>query len=56
LPAVAAWLSGLKRDQSLSGTWVTGIVTTANGGTVTFASNSDLTTLAQSSRSKAVQQ
>jgi type IV pilus assembly protein PilM len=56
LPAVAAWLDGLKRDQSLTDTWVSGIVTNANGGNVTFSSTSNLTPLAESSRSKAVQQ
>jgi len=55
LPAVAAWFDELQRDQSLSGTWVSGIVVTTNGGSVTFTSTSDLTTVADSNRAKAVQ-
>ncbi len=56
LPTVAAWLQGLKRDQSLTGTWVSGIATASNSGTVTFSSASSLTSLAESNRAKAVKQ
>ncbi|HVA74514.1 MAG TPA: type IV pilus assembly protein PilM [Acidimicrobiales bacterium] len=55
LPAVAAWVDGLHGDHSLQGTWVSGITTTSNGGSVTFTSNSNLTTNAHSDRAKAVQ-
>lgn len=54
LPAVAAWQEGLQKDPSLQGTWVAGIAVTSNGGQVTFTSTSNLTTHAQSDRSKAV--
>lgn len=55
LPAVATWLDGLQHDPSLAGSWVSGISVTSNGGQVTFSSNSNLTTHAESNRSKAVQ-
>jgi type IV pilus assembly protein PilM len=55
LPAVAAWLDGLQRDQSLQGTWVSGISVTANGGKVTFTSTSEITPVAQSGRAEEVQ-
>lgn len=55
LPAAAAWLEGLQRDHSLQGTWISGISVTANGGTVTFSSTSNITEVAQSDRNKAVQ-
>jgi hypothetical protein len=54
LPAVAAWLDGLQRDHALQGTWVSGISTTSNGGTVTFSSTTNLTPLADSNRAQAV--
>ena len=56
LPAVSAWLDGLAQDQSLEGTWVTGISVSANGGTVTFSSTSNITPVAQSGRAEAVKQ
>ena len=52
----AAWLDGLARDQSLEGTWVSGISISGNGGTVTFSSTSDITSVAQSGRAEAVKQ
>jgi type IV pilus assembly protein PilM len=55
LPAVSNWLKGLQSDPDLSGVWVTGITVTKNGGTVTFSSTSNLTTVAESNRAKAVQ-
>jgi type IV pilus assembly protein PilM len=56
LPTVSAWLDGLARDQSLEGTWVAGISVTSNGGTVTFSSTSNITSVAQSGRAEAVNQ
>jgi type IV pilus assembly protein PilM len=56
LPAVAAWLDGLAQDQSLEGTWVSGISLSGNGGSVTFSSTSDITSVAQSGRAQAVNQ
>jgi type IV pilus assembly protein PilM len=56
LPAVSAWLDGLARDQSLEGTWVTGITITGNQGQVTFSSTSNITKVAQSTRAEAVKQ
>jgi type IV pilus assembly protein PilM len=56
LPAVSAWLDGLAQDQSLEGTWVSGINVTGNGGAVTFSSTSDITNVAQSGRAEAVKQ
>jgi hypothetical protein len=56
LPAVSAWLDGLARDQSLEGTWVTGINITGNQGQVTFSSTSNITKVAQSTRAEAVKQ
>ena len=55
LPAVSNWLKGLQSDSDMSGVWVTGITVTKNGGTVTFSSTSNLTTVAESNRAKAVQ-
>jgi type IV pilus assembly protein PilM len=56
LPAVSAWLDGLAQDQSLEGTWVTGITITGNQGQVIFSSSSNITKVAQSSRAEAVKQ
>jgi type IV pilus assembly protein PilM len=56
LPAVASWFDELQRDPSLSGTWVSGIVVTTNGGSVTFTSTSNLTAAAESNRAEAVRQ
>ena len=56
LPAVAAWLDGLAEDQSIEGTWVNGITLTGNGGSVSFSSTSDITSVAQSGRAEAVKQ
>jgi type IV pilus assembly protein PilM len=56
LPVVSAWLDGLAQDQSLEGTWVTGITVSSNGGAVTFSSTSDITSVAQSGRAEAVKQ
>ena len=55
LPAVSNWLKGLQSDRDVSGVWVSGITVTKNGGTVTFSSTSNLTTVAESNRAKAVQ-
>ena len=55
LPAVSNWLKGLQSDRDMSGVWVSGITVTKNGGTVTFSSTSNLTTVAESNRAKAVQ-
>ncbi len=56
LPVVSAWLDGLAQDQSLEGTWVTGITVAGNQGEVTFSSTADVTKVAQSSRAEAVKQ
>jgi type IV pilus assembly protein PilM len=56
LPAVAAWLDGLAKDQSLAGTWISGITLSNNGGSVTFGSTSDITSVANSGRAQAVKQ
>jgi type IV pilus assembly protein PilM len=56
LPTVSAWLDGLAQDQSLEGTWVSGISVTANAGAVTFSSTSDITSVAHSGRAEAVKQ
>jgi Tfp pilus assembly protein PilN len=56
LPTVSAWLDGLAQDQSLEGTWVTGITITGNQGQVTFSSSSNMTDVAQSTRAEAVKQ
>ena len=55
-PAVAAWLDSLAKDQSLEGTWVTGISISGNGGTVSFGSTANITSVAQSGRAQAVKQ
>jgi hypothetical protein len=54
LPVVAQWLEGLQRDRSLSGTLVSGISTTSNGGKVTFSSTANITPAAESDRAKKV--
>jgi hypothetical protein len=54
LPTVAAFLQKLEKDPDLQGTWVQGI-SMSGTGTVTFTSNSNLTTHADSNRAKAVQ-
>jgi type IV pilus assembly protein PilM len=56
LPAVAAWLDGLAQNQSLEGTWVTGITISGSGGSVSFGSTSNITSVAQSGRAEAVKQ
>jgi len=54
LPAVASWLDGLQRDPSVRGTWVSGVAVKADGGDVSFSSNTNLTAHANSNRAQAV--
>jgi type IV pilus assembly protein PilM len=56
LPAVAAWLDGLAEDQSLEGTWISGVTLSGNNGSVSFSSTSNITSVAQSGRAEAVKQ
>ena len=53
--AAADWLRSLEKDPDLSSTWIGGVSISGTGGgqTVTFSSNSNLTTTAQSERSEA---
>lgn len=55
LPAAKSWLLGLQRLPDVAGPWVTGIVVSSNGGSVTFSSTSAITPVALSHRDKAVQ-
>lgn len=55
LPAAKAWLLGLQRLPDVAGPWITGITVTSNGGSVTFSSTSQMTSVAESHRDKAVQ-